>query len=79
MQIPIHELHADMIKLAENVGLQEAKDEKSAVIISETMLRRKLPSNVKLMSYQKRNVCQCEICTSADIMQNSLNEWRKNI
>ena len=68
-----------MIKSAENGGFQEEKDEKGAVILSETMLRKKLPPNIKLMSYQKRNVCQCEICTSADIMQNSLNEWRKNI
>ena len=49
LQIPICELHADMIKPVENGGLQEAKDETGTVIISETMLRKKLPPNVKLM------------------------------
>ena len=41
LQTPIRELHADMIKSAENGGLQEAKDETGAVIISKTMLDRK--------------------------------------
>ena len=41
LQIPIRELHADMIKSAENGGLQEAKDETGEVIISETMLIKK--------------------------------------
>ena len=34
LQIPIHELHADMIKPAENGGLKEARDETGAVIVS---------------------------------------------
>ena len=38
LQIPICELHADMIKSAENGGLQEARDETGEVIISETMM-----------------------------------------
>ena len=54
LKIPIHELHADMIKPLENGGLQEARDDRGTIIMSETKLRKYLTPNAKLMLYQKR-------------------------
>ena len=54
LKIPIHELHADMIKSAENGGLQEAKDETGAVIISETMLRARSTQNCRVLAFFPR-------------------------
>ena len=41
-------------KYAENGGLQEARDDRGNVIISETKLRKIFPPDAKLMSYRKR-------------------------
>ena len=50
------------------------------VIISDSSLCKLLPPNVKPMSKQRRNLCGCEICVSADILQHSINAWRtKNL
>ena len=73
LQIPIHELHQDLIKDQEYGGLSDAKDVDGDVIIGETSLRKFIPKNVKQMAFQKRDVCACETCVSAYLMQSSIN------
>ena len=76
LQIPICELHSDLIKPAQDGGLAEARDDNGRVIISDFNLCKLIPPNVKPMSKQRRILCGCEICVSADILQHSINAWR---
>ena len=67
LQVPVRELHADLIKHPDEGGLLEARDEKGKVLIIDTRLRLLLPHNVKLMGNQRRNLCNCEICFTSDL------------
>ena len=77
LQLPIRELHAQMIKPQEHGGLNEVRDDNGKVIVSEYSLRKILPKNIKPMSKQKRLLCGCESCITADLLQSSLNAWRQ--
>ena len=50
LQIPICELHSDLIKPAQDGGLAEARDDNGKVIISDFNLCKLIPPNVKPMS-----------------------------
>ena len=76
LQIPISELHSDLFKSKEEGSLAESRDENGKVIISDSSLRQLLPRNVYPMSNQRRDLCGCETCVSADMLQCSLNLWR---
>ena len=77
LQIPIRKLHAHMIKPQEEGGLKEVIDDNGKVIVSESSLRKILPRNIKPMSKQKRVLCGCEACITADLLQLSLNAWQQ--
>ena len=79
LQIPICELHSDLIKPAQDGGLAEACDDNGKVIRSDFNLCKLIPPNVKPMSKQRRILCGCEICVSADILQHSNNAWTTKI
>ena len=80
MQISVKELHADMLKPSHEGGFSMAKDSEGKPIISQSMLHTLIPPYIKPMSMQKRFLCACEICVSAETLQSSLNYWRlKNI
>ena len=76
LQIPICELHSDLIKPAQDGGLTEARDDNGKVIISDSKICKLIPPNVKPMSKQRRILCGYKICVSADILQHSINAWR---
>ena len=54
LQIPICELHSDLIKPKQDGGLVEACDDNGRVIISDSKLCKLIPPNVKSMSKQRR-------------------------
>jgi hypothetical protein len=76
LQIPVYEFHSDLIEPVQDGGLAEAHDDNGRVIISDFNLCQLIPPNVKPMSKQRRILCGCEICVSADILQHSINTWR---
>ena len=67
-QIPICELHSDLIKPAQDGGFAEARDDNGRVIIGDFNLYKLIPPNAKLMSKQRRILCGCKSCVSADIL-----------
>ena len=79
MQIPLRELHADILKSPQEGGFEMAKDSEGKVIIGQSMLQKLMPPYIKPMSMQRRVVCGCETCVSADTLQSSLNYWRLKI
>ena len=76
LQIPIRELHNDMIKSPDDGGLPEAFDANGNVIISDTTLRKLMPPQIKKMSHRHMIMCGCEVCIQASSFQASLNSWR---
>jgi hypothetical protein len=58
LEIPIRELHNDLIASPESGGLAEARDAKGDVIISDSMLRCLLPPQLRKMTERHKQMCQ---------------------
>ena len=75
LEIPVRELHNDLIEPIERGGLAEAwKDGK--VIISDISLRRLLPKELRPATERHKQMCCCETCISPLMLQSSLNAFR---
>ena len=72
MQTPFRELHADILKAPQKGGFKMARDSEGKVIIGQSMLQKLMPPYIKPMSMQHSVVCGCEVCVSADTLQNFL-------
>ena len=56
------------------------RDSEGKIFIGQSIVQKLMIPYIKPMSIQKRVVCGCETCVSADTLQSSLNYWRlKNI
>jgi hypothetical protein len=77
LEIPIRELHNDLILPPREGGLADARDASGNVIISDTSLRRLLPKQLRVASESHKQLCGCEICLTARSHQLSLNAWRQ--
>eukprot|EP00966_Prymnesium_polylepis_P330743 7386355-Prymnesium_polylepis.1 len=80
-EVSIRELHNDLIELpvdegGKGGGLPEARGEKGEVLISATAMRGLLPPQLQAMTERHKQMCGCEICISADQLQQSLNAFR---
>ena len=82
LEIPVRELHNDLIELpppeGRGGGLPEARDESGKIVISETALRSLVAAMkiLKPMTQRHKMMCGCEICIVIDQMQRSLNTFR---
>jgi hypothetical protein len=75
LEIPVRELHNDLIETPEKGGLAEAwKDGK--VIISDSNLRILLPKELRPATERHKQMCCCETCITPRMLQSSLNAFR---
>lgn len=82
LEIPVRELHNDMIERAieeggKGGGLPEARDKHGNVLISDTALRYLMPTHLKPATERHKLMCGCEICLLSDGLQKTLNAWRR--
>lgn len=79
LEIPIRELHNMMICTQEEGGLPEARDVNNKVIISDTMLRNILRSDLpqlRKITDRHKQMCGCHTCISINGFLKTLNAWR---
>ena len=58
----VRELHNDLIKSPEEGGFYGARNDSGEVLISDTALRKHMPSNLKKISNRHKQMCGCKIC-----------------
>ena len=80
-EVSLRELHNDLIELSvekggKGGGLPEARAEDGKILISATAMRYLLPPQLQAMTERHKQMCGCEICISADQLQQSLNAFR---
>jgi hypothetical protein len=76
LEIPVRELHNDLIELPQKRGLAEAwKD--GIVIIGDSSLRYLLPKELRPATERHKQMCCCETCISPRMLQSSLNAFRQ--
>ena len=68
LQVSARELRIIMVIPPEECGLMESRDAENHIIISDSMLRKILPSQLKNMSEQFKVMWGCEYCISDKIM-----------
>ena len=56
----VRELHKNIVRDADNVGLKEARDEDDNIIIRNSTLRSLLPPQLKQMFPRYKVMCGCE-------------------
>jgi hypothetical protein len=78
LQIPVRELHNDLLKPVEEGGLLEARDENGIALISDTALRSMMPEQLRRATERHKQMCGCEICITVQSLQQTLNAWRKH-
>mmetsp|Transcript_5084 Transcript_5084/g.7971 ORF Transcript_5084/g.7971 Transcript_5084/m.7971 type:complete len:182 (+) Transcript_5084:2-547(+) len=70
LEISIRELHNDL--LHEERGLVTVRNEKGDVLISDTALRYLVPEQLRRMTKRHKQMCGCEVCIVANMLQASL-------
>ena len=80
LEIPVRELHNNLVAPVEEGGLAESRDATGSIIISDTNLRvlikESLPQLRRMMSRHKQ-MCGCETCIIMSSLQKSLNGYRR--
>ena len=56
----VRELHNIMVSTPEKGGLKEARDSDNNIIISDSILRKILPPQIKNMTSRYKIMCDCE-------------------
>ena len=74
-QVSMRELHNDLLS-DPPTGLSEVYDVSGRPIISDTGFRALLPSYIRPMTDKYKQMCGCEVCILAIILQNDLNSYR---
>jgi hypothetical protein len=77
LQIPICELHRNLLKLVEEGGLPEARDENGRALISDTALWSMMPEQLPRATERHKQMCGCEVCIMVRSLQLTLNAWQK--
>ena len=76
LEISFREPHNDMNKPVTKGGLEGAIDDDGKQILSDTMLRSLLPTNMRRMTERHKMMCGCEVCITPKRLQLTLNSWR---
>jgi hypothetical protein len=80
LEIPVRELHNNLVAPVAEGGLAESRDATGAIIISDTNLRvlikESLPQ-LRRMSSRHKQMCGCETCIIMSSLQKSLNGFRR--
>jgi hypothetical protein len=80
IEIPIRELHCNLVEACEKGGLLESRDDKGRIIVSDTTLRKIIKEDLpqlRRMSSRHKLMCGCEICVGVGTIQRSLNAFRR--
>jgi hypothetical protein len=80
-EIPIREMHNDLLRSEEDCGLKCARDENGQPTISDTrfrvMLKEVLPQ-LRKATQRHKQMCGCETCIGVRYLQSALNRFRVN-
>jgi hypothetical protein len=80
IEIPIRELHCNLVEAPEKGGLLESRDAAGNIIVSDTTLRKIIKEDLpqlRRMSNRHKLMCGCEICIGMSSIQRSLNAFRR--
>ena len=75
LQIPVRELHNDLIDADPLIGLASVRDCAGNILISDTKLRELLPPHLRMMSDRYKIMCGCEPCIQMINLQQSYNRF----
>jgi hypothetical protein len=75
LQIPVRELHNDLLSTDPLIGLPGICDCRGNVLISDTKLRSMLPKHLRMMSDWYKIMCGCENCIQMYNLQSSYNRF----
>ena len=73
----VRELHNDLIESPEEGGFSGARNNSGEVLISDTALRKHMPSNLKNISNRHKQMCGCKICIISKQLHLTLMLWCK--
>ena len=76
LEIPVRDLHNDMLLPVNKGGFAGAFGEDGAIIISDTTLRKLLPRELRPATETHKQLCGCELCITAASLQKTLNAFR---
>jgi hypothetical protein len=62
LQIPVRELHNDMVSTDPLLGLSGVRDCSGNILISDTKLLLMLPKHLRMTSDRYKIMCGCESC-----------------
>ena len=75
----MQQFHNELIASPDDRGLVRARHcTTNDVIISDTMLRSLLPTQLHPMADNHKIMCGCAFCNTSKYMQESLNAWCRN-
>jgi hypothetical protein len=80
IEIPIQELHCNLVEACEKGGLLESRDVTGKIIVSDTTLQKIIKDDLPQlcqMSSRHKLMCGCEICLGISTIQSSLNAFRR--
>ena len=75
LQVPVRELHNDLLMPANQGGLACARDIDGKVLISDTSLQKLLSKQLCAATKRHKQMCGCEICLTIQSHQQSLNHF----
>ncbi|OEU12086.1 hypothetical protein FRACYDRAFT_244336 [Fragilariopsis cylindrus CCMP1102] len=75
LQIPVRELHNDLLDADPLIGLASVRDCAGNILISDTKLRAMLPPHLRMMSDRYKIMCGCETCIQMYNLQQSYNRF----
>jgi hypothetical protein len=75
LEIPVGELHSDMLLSVNKGGFAGAIDESGAIIISDTMLRKVLAHELCPATEMHKQLCGCELRITTASLQKTLNAF----
>jgi hypothetical protein len=76
LEIPVCELHNDMLQPLNKGGFAGIRDADGNIIISDTTLRKLLPKELRPATETHKQLCGCELCNTATSLQKTLNAFR---
>ena len=76
LEIPVRELHNDMLLPTIEGGFAGARDEDGKIIISDTTLRNLLPFELRPATETHKQLCGCELCNTAMSLHKTLKAFR---
>ena len=75
LEIPICELHNDLVAAAEQGDLGEGFFHNGRFVIADTSLQRLLPPNIRHATERHKQMCGCEACLSIRMLHDMLKAF----